>query len=132
LHKDLSTASGGMTPRILICDDEVAVADELSEFFGLSGWVSVATYSSSEARRRLLHSYEFDCLLTDNAMPEETGLSLIAFARSLYAPYKPLVSCVMTGMMVDMPEFSTEVLRVQKPFDAFELQCRMRDLLEAS
>lgn len=121
-----------MTPRILICDDEVTVADELSDFFGLSGWLSVATYSSSDARWRLLHSYEFDCLLTDNAMPEETGLSLVAFARSLCAPYRPRVYCVMTGMVVDTHEFSSEVLRVQKPFDAFELQCRMRELLEAS
>jgi len=118
--------------RILICDDEEQVADELTEFFTLCGWQAVPSYSSREARRLLMQSVEFDCLLTDNAMPGGNGLALVTFASTLPPPQRPAILCLMTGIIADRTACPSDILHVGKPFDAHELHKDLTEMLRQS
>jgi DNA-binding NtrC family response regulator len=81
------------TPSILVVDDELLIRDLLYDFFSGQGWhISVA--ESGEKALDILHSKQFDLLLTDIKMPQMDGLALTNLVRQEH-PDMPVV--VMTG-----------------------------------
>jgi DNA-binding response OmpR family regulator len=91
-----------MGPRsILICDDEVELAEELCEFLSGDGWrVRVAT-TGHDAEAILRGGIRPECLLTDLRILDYDGTRLVALARSLPAERQPAVIGVMTGHLDD-------------------------------
>ncbi len=79
-----------------------------------------------------MQSVEFDCLLTDNAMPGENGLALVTFASTLPPTQRPAILCLMTGVIEDRTACPNDILHVGKPFDAHELQVDLIKMLRQS
>lgn len=91
-----------MGPRsILICDDEVELADELAEYLAAVGWQVRVVTRGPEAEAMLQSGVRPACLLTDLRVLDYDGADLIALARSLPADRRPLVIGAMTGHLDD-------------------------------
>lgn len=119
--------------RILICDDEEALADEVAEAFAFYGWDAQAAYGYFEAAQMLETASPFSCLLTDRAMPLRDGDQLIAFASSLPVRRRPRVVAVMTGVDgIDSPYDFRAHFTVAKPFDIAALCDRFARELETT
>jgi two-component system response regulator HydG len=80
-------------PRVLLVDDELAMAEMLADGLSDRGYEAVAV-ASSERAAALLRDQPFDALVTDLRMPRVDGLELLAAARRL-APELPVI--VMTA-----------------------------------
>jgi two-component system response regulator HydG len=83
----------GKQSRVLVVDDERAMADMVTDGLSDRGYDAVAVGSSEEARE-LLRTEAFDALVTDLRMPNIDGLSLMAEARRA-VPDLPVI--VMTA-----------------------------------
>jgi DNA-binding response OmpR family regulator len=120
-----------MPRRILICDDERPLAEELSEFFGLVGWDVVTAWSYDEAVSVLLCQEPVQCLLTDRAMPDIGGDYLAAFAFGLPRERRPRVIAIMTGVPrgEDADILDIDALHISKPFDPAALEARFSAFL---
>ncbi len=79
--------------RVLVVDDERAMAEMLADGLADRGYEAIAVASSEEASLRL-HDESFDALVTDLRMPRVDGLALLAEARRA-SPDLPVI--VMTG-----------------------------------
>jgi len=91
-----------MGPRsILICDDEVELADELAEYLEAVGWRVRVVTRGQEAETALRDGVRPECLLTDLRILDYDGTDLVALARSLPLEDQPLVVGVMTGHLDD-------------------------------
>ena len=78
--------------RILIVDDDAALAETLADELASDGFETVHVTSSREAARLL--EQRFDAVVTDLRMPAIDGLGILAKSREL-APDRPVV--VMTA-----------------------------------
>jgi two-component system response regulator HydG len=81
------------TPRVLIVDDELQMAETLADGLADRGYEAIAAGSSEDALARLREE-PFDALVTDLRMPRVDGLALLAAARQI-APDLPVL--VMTA-----------------------------------
>jgi len=117
--------------RILICDDERPLAEELSEFFRLVGWDTVTASSYEEAVSVLLSGEPVQCLLTDRAMPQIGGDYLAAFAFGLPRDRRPMVIAVMTGVPSGQDKDTLDIgaLYISKPFDPTVLEASFSKFL---
>src|SRR5690242_9145793 len=79
--------------RILVVDDDVALAETLSEGLSELGYETITIPSSAEAARRLT-TEDVDALVTDLRMPGVDGLGLLELSRRA-APERPVI--VMTA-----------------------------------
>jgi two-component system response regulator HydG len=79
--------------RILVVDDDVALAETLSDGLSELGYETIAIPSSAEAARRLT-TEDVDALVTDLRMPGVDGLGLLELSRRA-APERPVI--VMTA-----------------------------------
>lgn len=116
--------------RILICDDEPALADEVAETFTLLGWDAEAAYDYAAAARLLTTALPFTCLLTDRAMPFRDGEQLMEFASSLPQDRRPRLLAVMTGVEDGSHYQHLAHFSVMKPFDLSALSSRLTHELE--
>jgi two-component system, NtrC family, response regulator HydG len=80
-------------PRVFIVDDDLALAETLTDGLADRGYDAVAIASSKEAARRL-EAEEVDALVTDLRMPGVDGLGLLQLSRRI-APDRPVI--VMTA-----------------------------------
>jgi DNA-binding response OmpR family regulator len=91
-----------MGPRsILICDDEIELADELAEYLEAMGWRVRVVTRGEEAETVLRDGVRPACLLTDLRIHDYNGADLVVLARSLPPEDRPLVVGVMTGHLED-------------------------------
>ncbi|MEW5422161.1 response regulator [Amorphus sp. 3PC139-8] len=108
---------------ILLCDDEVEIAEELAELFESFGWRVRLCHSAAAAKRILLEAMQPHCLITDLRLDDADGTSLVAFARGLPENLRPKLHAIMTGYVVD--DTTAEDLGVDalylKPVDPFVL-----------
>jgi CheY-like chemotaxis protein len=120
-----------MAHRILICDDERPLAEELTEFFALVGWDTAIACSYDEAVALLLAGDPVQCLLTDRAMPSIGGEYLAAFAFALPLERRPRVIAIMTGVPNGESEdtLAGDALQISKPFDPAALEARFTQYL---
>jgi two-component system response regulator HydG len=80
-------------PRVLVVDDQLALAETLADGLSERGYDAKAIDSSREAAR-LLQSDEFDVLVTDLRMPEFDGLALLEESKRV-DPARPVI--IMTA-----------------------------------
>ncbi|HVW27809.1 MAG TPA: sigma-54 dependent transcriptional regulator [Polyangiaceae bacterium] len=107
--------------RVLIVDDDRALAETLGEGLADRGYDAVTVASSSEAAQRLGNE-DFDALVTDLRMPGVDGLGLLELSRRL-SHERPVI--VMTAYSA--VESAVESIRqgayhyLTKPFKVDEL-----------
>lgn len=83
----------GEGEQILVVDDEPAIVKFLTELLEMHGYQVTAENDSRRARELITHdAARFDLLLTDQTMPEVSGLDLIATLKSI-APKIPAILC---------------------------------------
>jgi two-component system response regulator HydG len=80
-------------PRVLVVDDQLAMAETLCEGLLDHGFDAVAVGSGRKAAAMLVRD-PFDALVTDLRMPDLDGISLLAQSRRL-APERPVL--IMTA-----------------------------------
>ena len=74
--------------RVLIVDDDAALAETLADELASDGFETVNVTSSREAARLL--EQNFDAVVTDLRMPSIDGLGILARSREL-APGRPVI-----------------------------------------
>jgi two-component system, NtrC family, response regulator HydG len=125
-----------MRSRVLVVDDQVDLAETLSEGLADRGYEAIACASSGDAAQRL-STDAFDALVTDLRMPDMDGMALLALSREL-APDRPVIVMTAYGAI----ETAVDAIRrgayhyLTKPFALDELalflgraidQARLRD-----
>jgi two-component system response regulator HydG len=114
--------------RILVVDDERAMAEMLADGLADRGYQATALSSSEEAKERL-RAEPYDALVTDLRMPGVDGLALLAEARRV-APDLPVIVMTAYGAV----DSAVESIRrgashyLTKPFKLDEL-CLFLDRL---
>jgi len=110
-----------MGARVLVVDDQVDLAETLSEGLADRGYSAVACGSSREAAKRM-GTEPFDALVTDLRMPEVDGIGLLALSRKV-APDRPVIVMTAYGAI----ETAVDAIRrgayhyLTKPFALDEL-----------
>jgi PAS domain S-box-containing protein len=112
--------------RILFVDDEATIAEIARKVLGSLGYATTVLTSSAAALALLRNDpAAFDLLITDQDMPEVSGMELIAAARSL-RPDFPVILC--TGLA----EYGDRVRAAEMHVDAIVLKpFRQADLVES-
>ena len=119
----------GKRATLLIVDDEVDVLDVLRETF--ADKYEVLTSSSPWAALEIMRTQPIDLMITDQRMPQMTGVELIR--RALLE--KPSVPCIiLTGYtspldLVQALHLENVYRCVTKPWDATELRQIVADAL---
>ncbi len=99
--------------RILIVDDEVALAETISDYLEGAGYRCKTATSASEAIQ-LLGGGGFDVVLTDICLSgggDASGLDVAAHVRNASLPIHVLI---MTAH--DTPHYESEAARLAAPF----------------
>jgi PAS domain S-box-containing protein len=117
-------ASDGVRARVLVVDDERAVAESLCA--GLRDVHDVDTATSVAEARALLHAKgEYDAVLCDLAMPVESGVVLHGYAQEHFPALADRFVFMTGGAFNDeMLEFigTTHCPHVEKPFGFDEIR----------
>ena len=121
---DESAVGLGGEERVLLVDDDDAVLSPLARGLSTLGY-TVTCESSPRRALALLQSGTFDVLVTDQMMPEMTGLELAEAVSSL-RPSLPIV--LMSGADVSL-QASATVATLAKPFRVPELAACLRRVL---
>ena len=128
----MDSPKGSAKPRVLVVDDDLAMAEVLTDGLAERGYDAVPLGSSREAAKRLSEE-PFDALVTDLRMPDVDGLALLAIARKV-APGCPVI--VMTAYSA--VETAIESIRqgayhyLTKPFKVDELALFLGRALDES
>jgi two-component system response regulator HydG len=110
-----------MRSRVLVVDDQMDLAETLSEGLADRGYDAIACASSGAAAQRL-STDPFDALVTDLRMPDVDGMGLLALSRQL-APDRPVIVMTAYGAI----ETAVDAIRrgayhyLTKPFALDEL-----------
>lgn len=117
-------------PRVLVVDDQLAMAEMLADDLTERGYVARAVDSGREAAT-LLEKGEFDALVTDLRMPDLDGIALLQISKQA-APERPVI--IMTAYSA--VDSAIESIRrgayhyLTKPFKADELSLFLRRALD--
>lgn len=123
MRSDYSKGGGESGPRVLMVDDEAVVTMVNGRMLETLGYRVTALTDSREALRIVEENGSaFDVLVTDQAMPDVTGLEL---ATRSHARNPDLPAIITTGFKADITPERMERAGVReilmKPFDAREL-----------
>lgn len=118
--------------KILLVDDEKALAESLADFLREHGYQTSIETDSREALQRLISSKEdFDLLISDQTMPELSGLELAAETLQ-HKPEQKIILC--TGYSATMNEQDALQRGIKavfmKPVDLPSLTRKIRNLLD--
>lgn len=119
--------------RILIVDDELAVATMLSRVLGEEHDVEIA--SSAEQALGLMDEAIFDVIFCDLLMPDMTGMDLfVEVARRFPGREKQIAFMTGGAFTTRAAHFLSQVSnpRLEKPFDLRVMRSVVRDLLQRS
>ena len=109
------------TDRVLVVDDDTAVARVLVALLGQAGFAAKAASSAREAIEAL-RSADYAAVLSDVRMPEMDGMELLAYVRETY-PGLPVVLISAHGTV----PMAVEAMKrgaasfLMKPFDKAEI-----------
>lgn len=124
-RRDQRTVDSAL-PRVLIADDQVAVADILARSF--SGLVASDIVSSGrEAIERLRAGGRYEAILCDVHMPHGGGAEVVGYLRA-HAPELVRRVVLMSGAPMREP-WAAGLACVPKPFDFDELRGLVRSLV---
>lgn len=122
-------------PRVLICEDNIDVAEILAELLSQEGIDSdIAT--SAASTERMLAQYHYRLLLLDLSLPDADGLMLLRQLREAKATRKLPIIVVSGRANEGRLEFSREAINVvdwlQKPVDKARLERALQQALRGS
>jgi len=105
------------TTRVLLVDDDVLVLTSSAALLEAHGFHVVQASNGIDALKAITQQ-QFDVVVTDQMMPEMTGLQL---ARAIEALY-PDMPIILASGYAEIPEgLPAKVMRLAKPFRAAEL-----------
>jgi CheY-like chemotaxis protein/signal transduction histidine kinase/CHASE3 domain sensor protein len=100
--RDLEVRSSRRLRRVLVVEDDAALRDSVANLLGRSD-VEIKTAATVADALTLLAEHSFDCIVTDLALPDQSGLDLLeTMARD--EPYKIPPVIVYTGRSLDAEE----------------------------
>ena len=118
-------------PRVLVVDDDLALAETLADGLSERGYRAIPEGSSTAAARRLEQDGDVDALVTDLRMPGLDGLGLLTLSRRL-DPTRPVIVTTAYSAV----DSAIESIRqgayhyLTKPFKVDELELFLRRALE--
>jgi CheY-like chemotaxis protein len=114
-------------PTVLLVEDDRDIREMVATLLEMSGFAVVAC-DTAECGLNALREQEFDLLLTDYALPRQSGLWLLQEAES-----EGLIQGTPVLIVTAHPSVETERYEViQKPFDLDELIERVRQRMEGA
>lgn len=115
--------------RVLIVDDEYAIAEALSGILELEGYEVSAATSAEQALGRL-QDRSFDVVLSDVMMPAMDGRELLQRIRSdARTSHTPVILMSAAGPPRDLKTLPCSGF-VSKPFDLEELLEQLTEVLD--
>ena len=121
-----------MSERVLIVEDEPAIAGSIAQFLGRHGFAVETASDGQSALERLEHG-SFDCIATDLRMPRLGGVEMIARLREAGCT-DPVVVMSAHGsfeLAVDVMKLGVQDF-LRKPVDLNELEAALRRAIAAS
>lgn len=117
------------TQHILVIDDDTRLRSLLQRFLRENGFL-VSTAKGAAEAREAMRAYQFDLLIVDIMMPEETGLEFLAALRQ-----ESSVPVIMLTAMGDTEDRITGLENgaddyLPKPFEPKELVLRIKSILK--
>jgi len=106
-------------PKILVVDDDAALAECLDHFLQEAGFAVQVTTDSSEALAKITEKIDaYDILISDNSMPHLSGMQLIDQARKAGFQGKVVVysGSVSPDEENEFKALGADVI-LRKPFD---------------
>jgi EAL domain-containing protein (putative c-di-GMP-specific phosphodiesterase class I) len=99
-------AGGASAPRVLVVDDETAVARSAERLLTRNGFQVMVAHSGREAIEKM-QSFSFDAVLSDLRMPDIDGRALLRSirARNLDVPFVFLTGSPDTESAIDAVEY---------------------------
>lgn len=117
--------------RILIVDDDPAVAESCRRILSAEGFRTAVAGNARDAALMLSSDTAFDLMLTDIKMPQQDGFQLIAQTRRAHPDLRILM---MTGYLmpetIEQGRFSGVDGFIAKPFTPGELLAAVRKAAE--
>jgi PAS domain S-box-containing protein len=124
--------SGAGTERILFVDDENTLVEMAQEMLGNRGYKVTSMAASPMALKFIKeHSAEIDMLITDQTMPDMTGMELAKAARAIKKDL-PVILCTGYSSEVN-PERATALgisRLLMKPYGSREIRAAVREILD--
>jgi len=126
---DVPPAHNGMQRlKVLVVDDDVLVAMNTTAMLEDLGHEAVEVHSGRQALEALAEAAAFDVVITDQAMPQMTGMQLIAAVKQRW----PGVRAILATGYAELPEqMDRDVLRLGKPFMQSDLERTLRQVAPA-
>ncbi len=119
--------------RILLVEDEALVRTTLSHALNKLGYQVLAAASALEARKLVDGGAEFDLLLSDVVLPDQSGPDFAAELRAERPDLKALfMSAHAHEHLVEQGRLRPEDLSLEKPFQTADLEQALRRLLPAA
>ena len=125
-------SAAGVTPHILVVDDDREIRDLLARFLERHGLRVTVVRDARDARRALPNGH-FQMVVLDLMLPGETGLDFARWLRSESSGHSHLGLVMLTAMGEETDRIIGLELGaddyVPKPFNPRELLARMRAVL---
>lgn len=119
-----------MKDRILYIDDE----KENLESFSIALWMhyDISIAQNAMDARRILKEKDIKVVITDQRMPEETGLE---FVNNIFSDYPDIIYMVLTGytdieVVIDAINHGNIYRFMTKPWDLQEMKQSIENALE--
>jgi two-component system OmpR family response regulator len=118
--------------RILLVEDDTALADGLTHILGQSGYAVTCTMTGTSAEHALL-THDFDVVILDLGLPDMDGGEILRKLRTRKIPVPVLILTARDGIndRIDGLERGADDY-LAKPFDLRELEARLRALIRRS
>jgi CheY-like chemotaxis protein len=115
-------------PAVLLVEDDRDIRDMIVTLLGMAGF-NVVPCATAEMGLNALREQEFDLILTDYALPRQSGLWLLQEAES-----EGLIQGTPVLIVTAHPDVEAKPAYevIQKPFDLDELIERVRQRMEGS
>lgn len=114
-------------PTILAVDDDALILMNTVELLKELGY-NVLEACSGEAALLLAKDHHIDLLVTDQSMPNMTGLELISKLRN---DGRDIPMILATGYLELATETYPPIVLLSKPYTPEELETRLREALES-
>jgi len=115
--------------KLLLIEDEIILADEISSFISSEGFVCEVVYDYKSALQKI-NLYEYDCVIVDITLPGGSGLKLIEQLKAISTKTgiiiisaKNSLSDKLNGLSLGADDYLT------KPFHLAELNARIQAVL---
>jgi PAS domain S-box-containing protein len=120
--------AGSHKLKVLVVDDDILVAMNTTAMLEDLGHQAVEVHSGRDALAALNASPDFDLIITDQAMPQMTGVQLIATAREKW----PALPVILATGYAELPEgVERDLPRLGKPFMQTDLERALRQVVTA-